>query len=311
MVCSKIADGSNLHSLWLPEVNGAEAFTTLGYLASHTSKVRLGSAITNIYTRTPSLVAMEAATLDWLSGGRAIIGLGSSTRRVVEDWHGLEFDRPLERMREFVDIVRLGLKGSKVNYDGKFFRISNFKLALGPIRSSVPILLAALNTRMVRLSAEISDGILLNLHPLSSLEKTMNTVELVRRKMPPGNFLKVAVLMVDFAPSKKVSEEMVKRSIVYYAAANGPYATMLRKAGFGTSLRRVQRGFKEGGMKTASHEVDEELLTDLPVARDIEELTTKVRALERKGMDVITLQPHFEDVNPEKTLKEALSSIIS
>jgi len=300
-----------MHSVWVPEVGGKEAFATLGYVASRTSRVRLGPGVANIYTRTPTLVTMEAATLDWLSGGRAILGLGSSTKQVIEQWHGLQFGRPLERMREFIDVVRLGLKGSKVNYNGKIFRIPNFKLAIEPVRPSVPIFLAALNNLMVKLGAEIADGILLNLHPLSLVGKTVKTVEQVRERAGSDTFAKVAVLMTNFTADRKVSEERMRRNIAFYVAGKGPYATMLRRAGLGSSVSRVQNGWEEGGMSAASRKVDEELLTGLPVATDTEELISKVRRLEGDGIDVVTLQLHFEGVDPEKTLRETLSRIIS
>jgi 5,10-methylenetetrahydromethanopterin reductase len=115
--CAKLADPQeNVHSIWVPESWGRESFSTLGAVSQISKKARLGTSIVNIYSRTPATVAMAAATLDMLSDNRTVIGLGASTPAIVENWHGLHFDRPVTRMREYIDCLRLMIKGEKAHF---------------------------------------------------------------------------------------------------------------------------------------------------------------------------------------------------
>src|SRR5919204_2555973 len=126
LLCAKIADQQgNVDSLWVPESWGRESFATLGALSQITKKVRLGTSIVSIYARTPATVAMAATTLDMLSDNRIIIGLGASTAAIVQNWHGIKFTRPVDRMKEYIECLRLMTNGEKVNYNGDFFKINN------------------------------------------------------------------------------------------------------------------------------------------------------------------------------------------
>src|ERR671916_3320878 len=129
LLFAKMADlQENVDSLWVPESWGRESFSTLGAISQITKKVRLGTSIISIYSRTPATIAMAATTLDMLSGNRTVIGLGASTPAIVENWHGIHFDNPATRMKEYLQCVRLMTTGEKVNYSGRFFRINNFKI---------------------------------------------------------------------------------------------------------------------------------------------------------------------------------------
>src|SRR5919108_5280484 len=130
---SKLADiKKNVDSLWVPESWGREAFASLGAVSQITQKARLGTSVISIYARTPATVAMGATTLDMLSNNRTIIGLGTSTQTIVENWHGLQFKKPTSRMKEYIHCLRLINRGEKVNYDGEFFKIKDFKILHQP-----------------------------------------------------------------------------------------------------------------------------------------------------------------------------------
>src|SRR6266850_3453628 len=127
----QIADAVGVHSAWVPEAWGRDAFTTLAVLADHTKNIQLGTAIVNTYSRTPAALAQHFATLDELSGGRMIIGLGTSGYRVIEHWHGVPFQPSLTRLREYVEIIRLILSGEALKYSGKVFNLQRgFSVAI-------------------------------------------------------------------------------------------------------------------------------------------------------------------------------------
>jgi F420-dependent oxidoreductase-like protein len=161
---------AGLDTVWVAEPYGFDAPTLMGYLAAKTETVEIGSAILNIYSRTPGALLQTAAGLDNVSGGRAILGLGASGPQVIEGFHGVPYDKPLARTREIVEIIRSGMRRERLESDGIFkLPLSKddggvtglgkpLKLLTKPERPSVPIYLAALGPKNVELAAEIADG---------------------------------------------------------------------------------------------------------------------------------------------------------
>jgi F420-dependent oxidoreductase-like protein len=156
-------------SVWAAEAWGTDAATVLAWLAARTSSIKVGSAVMQMPGRTPANAAMTAATLDAMSGGRLLLGLGTSGPQVVEGWHGQPWGRPLERTREYVSIVRAALRREIVVHAGAHYRIpydgpdaaglgKPLKLMVEPLRAEVPIYLAAIGPKNVALAAEIADG---------------------------------------------------------------------------------------------------------------------------------------------------------
>ena len=121
------ADSLGFHSLWTGESWGRDAFTFLTMIACHTRSLRLGTGIVTVFSRTPAMIAQSIASLDIISQGRAILGLGTSGRIVIEDWHGLPYQKPLERTGEYIEIIRLALAGEPVNHVGEIFRLNRFR----------------------------------------------------------------------------------------------------------------------------------------------------------------------------------------
>jgi F420-dependent oxidoreductase-like protein len=165
----RMAEGLGYDSVWAAEAWGTDAVTVLSWLAASTERIKVGSAIMQIPGRTPTNTAMTAATLDLMSGGRFILGLGTSGPQVVEGWHGQPWGKPLGKTREYVEIVRAALRRELVEHDGEQYRIpydgpgatglgKPLKLMLRPLRSDIPIYLAAIGPKNVALAAEIADG---------------------------------------------------------------------------------------------------------------------------------------------------------
>jgi F420-dependent oxidoreductase-like protein len=160
---------AGLDTVWVAEAYGFDSPTLMGYLAARTETINIGSAILNVYSRTPALLAQTAAGLDNVSGGRAILGLGASGPQVIEGWHGMPYSKPLGRTREAIDIIRAALRREKLDHDGKVFHLplpegqgtglgKPLKMLTHPERSSVPIYIAALGPKSVEGAAEYADG---------------------------------------------------------------------------------------------------------------------------------------------------------
>src|SRR4051795_8673209 len=163
------AERLGFDSAWAAEAGGADAVTVLAWLAARTTRIKVGSAILQIPGRTPANCAMTAMTLDQLSGGRFLLGLGTSGPQVVEGWHGEAWGKPLTKTREYVEIVRAALRRETVEHAGEHYRIpyagpgatgvgKPLKMMLRPVRADIPIYLAALGPKNVALTAEIADG---------------------------------------------------------------------------------------------------------------------------------------------------------
>lgn len=153
------AEDGGVHSLWATEAWGPDAITPLAAAATLTNRVLLGSAIVNVYSRTPAALAQHFATLDLLSGGRMILGLGTSGAQVVEHFHGVPFGRGLRRLREYIDIINLLMAGKPLTYEGEIFQLRRgFTLRFQTLRPHIPIYVASLNPASVRMTARHADG---------------------------------------------------------------------------------------------------------------------------------------------------------
>lgn len=162
-------EAAGLDVVWVAEAWGFDSPTLMGYLAAKTETVQIGSAIINVFSRTPALIAQTAAGLDNVSGGRAILGIGASGPQVIEGWHGVPYDRPLARTREVIEIVREALTREALAYDGRVFSLplppgqgtglgKSLRLLNRPEREQVPIYVAALGAKSVESTAEVADG---------------------------------------------------------------------------------------------------------------------------------------------------------
>jgi F420-dependent oxidoreductase-like protein len=158
-----------LDMVWTAEAYGYDSATQLGYLAARTQRVQIGSGILPIYSRTPALLAQTAAGLDDLSDGRAILGLGASGPQVIEGWHGVPYDHPVQRTREIMDICRMAWRRQELVYHGRCYTLplpaergtglaKPLKILTHPKRERIPIYLASLGMRSVELAAELADG---------------------------------------------------------------------------------------------------------------------------------------------------------
>src|SRR5579864_6031984 len=161
----KEAERLGYDSVWAAEAYGSDAATVLAWLAANTSEIRLGSAIFQMPGRSAAMTAMTVATIDELSGGRMILGIGSSGPQVAEGWHGQRFARQLQRTREYVAVVRMALSRARVEYRGETIELplpdgpgKALKLMIAPVQERIPVYLAAIGPRNTALAGEIADG---------------------------------------------------------------------------------------------------------------------------------------------------------
>ena len=261
---ARTAEECGYEAIFVPEAWGRDAFVTLGALARVTDRIALGTGIVNVYSRTPALLAMAAVTLDELSAGRAILGLGTSGQRVVEGWHGVPMARPLRRLREVTEAVRAIVSGSRRGYTGETLSIApGFGVTLARSRDRIPIFHASLTPRGVRQCAEVADGWLPYFaspetlrNDLAMIEDALRAVGRERASFTVAPLLPVLVSDDDAAP-----RAVLRRHLAFYIGGMGRfYRETVARHGFGDTAEEIRRLWDAREREAAAAAVTDELL---------------------------------------------------
>lgn len=306
LLCAKMADQQeNVDSLWVPESWGRESFATLGAISQVTRKVSLGTSIINIYSRTPAIVAMAATTLDMLSDNRTIIGLGASTAAIVENWHGLKFNRPASRMKEYIECLRLMTRGEKVKYNGEFFQINNFKILHQPQRANIPIFMAAVNKKMVSMASKLADGILLYLRPLEELKRTATEL----KQATKGKSFEIACSFICAISNKEPEKARARAAttLAFYIAVGEYYSKFLADNGFKIEVEEITAEYRKAGAENAAKYVSDRMLSSLVICGSSEECRESLSKFLSTGITLPIIQ--FNPLgDSESSFKEMLSA---
>ena len=282
--CTKILSKTDVESIWIPETWGMENFSMLGAVANSTTTQKIGSSIINIYSRSPSTIAMGAVTTDILSNGRLIIGLGTSSVPIVEDFHGEKFDNPIQRMREYVEIIQLALTKKQINYTGKIFNLKNFTLLIEPKRQTIPIYLAAINQKMVELTWEIGDGVIFYLRPLDEMKKTIFN-------MQSKNKIDVACQIITCVSNDSENAiQRAKKTLAFYVSVGKIYREFLAKNGFENETKNIFEEFKKSGFKSNHELVTDFMLNSLCIAGSPDEAKSQLNKFKNSGVDLPIIQ---------------------
>jgi F420-dependent oxidoreductase-like protein len=291
-------------SAWAAEAWGTDAVTVLAWLAATTTRIRVGSAILQMPARTPASTAMTAATLDLMSGGRFVLGLGTSGPQVVEGWHGQPWRKPLERSREYVELVRAALRREPLRHDGPHYALpyrgpgatglgKPLKLMLRPLRADLPIYLAALRPRSVELAAEIADGWL----PIFFSPERARMVFPAPFARPgfeiaPG----VPALLSDDAESAR---EALKPYYALYVGGMGPrggnfYNELAERYGYEEEAARIQELYLEGRHRDAAAAVPDALVDELSLVGPRERIRDRLAAWRESGATTLLISTRDE-----------------
>ncbi|MCL3862410.1 LLM class F420-dependent oxidoreductase [Actinotalea sp. K2] len=278
-----LADELGLDSVWTAEAYGSDALTPLAWWGSRTRNVRLGTAIAQMSARAPTATAMAALTMDHLSGGRFVLGLGASGPQVVEGWYGYPYPRPLARTREYVDIVRQVLRRqSPVAHDGEFYQLPYpggtglgrpLRPTVHPLRPHLPVHLAAEGPKNVALSAEIADG-WLPLFFSPALDETYRAAlaEGFARRSPdlpaPDHFEVSTTVPVVIDEDVERAADVVRPFIALYVGGMGAqtanfHRDMIERLGYTRECEEVARLFGEGRRAEATAAVPTALVQDI------------------------------------------------
>ena len=282
--CSKIISKTKTDTIWVPETWGMENFAMLGAVSAKTDAQKIGSSIINIYSRSPTSIAMGAATIDTLSNGRLVLGLGTSSIPIVESFHGAKFEKPLQRMKEYVEIIRLAMTGKQINYDGEIFKLNNFTLLIKPTRNEIPIYVAAINKKMVDLAWNIGDGVIFYLRPLNEMKETIS-------KMQSKKKINVTCQLITcVSEDSEDAIQRAKRTIAFYVSVGEIYRKFLASNGYSSETENIFKEFKKSGFKTNHELVTDSMLKSLAICGTSEECTQQLANFVDAGIDQPILQ---------------------
>jgi len=300
LACSRKLNELKPDTVWIPETWGMENFSMLSMASRENSFSKFGSSIVNIYSRSPSLIAMGAATVDTISNKRLVLGLGTSSQPLVEDFHGDKFERPLKRMKEYVEIIRLILSGKTINYSGEIFSLKNFSLLIKPPRDRIPIYLAAVNQKMVELTWEIADGVIFYLRPKSEIKTTLAKIQ---------NQKKIDVSLQIITCVNEDSEKAMiraKKTLAFYVSVGKIYREFLASNGFENETKNIFEEYEKNGLESNHELVSESMVSELCIAGTPDECKTQLLQFRETGIDLPIIQ-----FNPTDNVEDSFNLVTS
>jgi F420-dependent oxidoreductase-like protein len=312
-------------SVWAAEAWGSDAVSLLAWVGAKTERIGLGCAVLQIPSRTPALAAMTAATLDRLSGGRLILGLGVSGPQVIEGWHGVAYGKPLSRTRDYVEIVRKALaREEPLVHQGESYTVplpgsetgKPLKLMMAPLRASVPIYIAALGPKNVSLAAEIADGwlpVFYSPFHAGIFEEALARGASRRSAERRGLLLDVApTVSVVLASDLKSCLDEVKPNLALYIGGMGArgknfYNDLARRYGYEAEAALIQDLYLEAKKKEAIAAVPDELADRVALCGSKERIADRLSVWKDAG--VTTLLCSVRDVATLRTMAELMGKI--
>jgi alkanesulfonate monooxygenase SsuD/methylene tetrahydromethanopterin reductase-like flavin-dependent oxidoreductase (luciferase family) len=298
--CSSILSKHSPDTVWIPETWGMENFSMLSMVSQKVPDAKIGSSIINIYSRSPALIAMGAVTVDTISNGRLILGLGTSSPPIVEDFHGYKFEKPVSRMREYVSVIKEVLSGNIVNHDGDFFKLKGFSLLIKPLRNNIPIYLAAVNEKMVKLSWEVGDGVIFYLRPLSELKETVSSMQ--QQKQIDVTCQIITAVSED---SQKAVDR-TKATLAFYISVGKIYRRFLAKNGFENEINNIYEEFKKSGFTSIHEHVTDKMVDSLTIYGTPDECRKKLSKFRETGINLPIIQ-----FNPIDNVADSFRLLVS
>ncbi|MBV9214322.1 MAG: LLM class F420-dependent oxidoreductase [Actinobacteria bacterium] len=318
------AEEAGYDSVWSAEAYGSDAAPVLGWLAGQTSRIRLGSGIFQMPARSPAMTAMTAATLDNLSNGRMILGIGSSGPQVAEGWHGQRFARQLRRTREYVEVLRKALGRERLVHDGEIYQLplpdgpgKALKLMISPVQERIPIFIAAIGPKNTALTGEIADGWIPFMFAAEHAEE-------IRKPLEEGAARAGRSLDdVEIAPTVNVcidddvdrARDVMRPFLALYVGGMGSreqnfYNAMARRYGFEDAAREVQDLYLEGKKEEAAAKLPAELIDMVSLVGPRDRVRERLAMLREAGVGTLITTPFALDLDRRIQMIRELAKLL-
>jgi F420-dependent oxidoreductase-like protein len=292
-------------SVWAAEAYGSDTATVLGWLAGQTSRIRLGSGIFQMPARSPVMTAMTAATIDQLSGGRMLLGIGSSGPQVAEGWHGQRFAKQLQRTRDYVAVVRMALARERVEYHGETLELplpdgpgKALKLTISPIQDQIPIYLAAIGPKNTALAGEIADGWIPTLFSPEHISELRPLLQegADRAGRTLENFDIAPTVNVFITDDLKGARDAMRPFIALYVGGMGSrkqnfYNQLVGRYGFEAEARQVQDLYLEGKREEAMAAIPDALIDTVSLCGPPDAVRARLAVYRDAGVGTLGVTP--------------------
>ncbi|MFN0094785.1 MAG: LLM class flavin-dependent oxidoreductase [Dehalococcoidia bacterium] len=314
----KVAEEVGVEAVFTAETWGRDQFSLLTQMALQTSTIKLGTGIAPVFGRSPAVLAMTFATLDELSGGRMIIGLGTSGSRVIEHWHGEEFEKPLQRLKEYCQIINQIMAGEKVFHEGEIFQLQRgFKLLFNPVRNHIPIYIASIAPKSMEICGEVADGWMPVYWPKSRFKDGLATIakgsDAVGR--PAGAVECVANLTTVIDEDIEKAKRQAAGPISWYVTNMGDfYHRMLTRNGFAAEVAAMREAGEEH--RPMPFQTNDEILAamgdtmlgETAIWGDLETVAAGVEERRQLGVDLPVISMPGGDL---KKVERVLGTLVS
>ena len=293
--CVQVADDLGLDSAWVPEAWGRDAFTLLTELALKTRNIKLGTAIVNVFSRSAAVLAMTALSIDEVSGGRMILGLGSSGANLVEHWHGVPFQKPLTRLREYVEVINRIVARRRLRYDGELLRLrGGIRIDLETARRHIPIFIASLSPRSVEQTGRVADGWLPIYWPKDRLrEGIKQLMSGARAAGRERRDLTVAPAIGVYVADEDGREEACRQArqpVASFVGGMGAfYYRLLQRMGFEREVMDIRAAWDRRDREGAAAAVSDRMLEATTIVGSTEECRDKLEEWRAAGADLPTI----------------------
>lgn len=281
---SAACEEKGFRGVWFGETTVRDAGVLSSLALASTKRIEVGTSILNVYTRTPGQLAMLAATLNELGGGRFTLGVGASTPAIVSGWHGARYERPLKMVEESVKLLRMYLSGERFTYKGAFYSPTNARLRVaGPTKIAV----AALNEKMIGLAGRVADRVILNLYPPDMIGEAKR----ILREANPNSKVELSVMLYAYVLGEGERGMQASKDLIMFYSSSEAYARLFKRAGFEREATMALQAWQNRDREAVRRSITEEMVRRLMVYGDMKALRERVKAYLDEGVDDVMIAP--------------------
>jgi len=297
----KWAEANGYDDAWFGDGGAPDALTTAGILAAHTDRLRIGVAVTPVYTRTPAVLAATANALGQALPGRFVMGLGAASQNMMDGWSGVKLEKPVTRVKETAIMVKSMLAGEKSDFDLETLNSHNYRQM--PLEQPVPVYIAALRPKMIEMAAEIGDGVVFNLWPMGALEKMVEHVYIGAAKAgKKGEDVEIVNRHMVLVTDDKESAYARFRAgfAPYYATP--VYNAFLAWAGYEEEAATIREGWAERDREKTGGAITDKLINEIGIIGTEEECRERLQWCAKTGIHTHIIAP-LGGATPEETMR--------
>ena len=284
------AEENGITDAWFGDAGAPDSLTQVAAIAHHTSTIRMGVAVTPVYTRSPSVLAATANVISQVLPGRFVMGLGSSSQTIMGQWNGIPLDRPLTRVKETAQLVKIMLSGEKTDFQGEILSSRGYRQA--PVEQPVPVYIGCLRPKMIEMAAEVGDGVVFNLWPQGALPKMIEAVKRGAEKAGK-NWEDVEVVnraMVLCTDDKEYGRNLFRAAFAPYYATP-VYNKFLSWAGYGDAASTITEGWAEKNREKTGGALSDELIDEVAIIGNEAEIQARIQADADGGVHTHIIAP--------------------